>query len=451
MCLTTTQERWRLLPSIVLILAAFGVSSANAQIEETRRAFDDSFTHSGAPNANFSHRKSMRVADRSSGERTSFIAFDLLNLTGNVTSATMRLFVDDVRRDGTVRVSTIIGNWFELGLRFSNQPFINPPVTSFDINDIDEGGYVEVDVTSIIRSFQARMPPPFGIALQSAGDVDVNFATDESSNPPQLVLITDGGPINTAPAVAIVAPADGSSFVEGDSILFTGTAMDAQEGNLAGSLSWTSDIDGLLATANSFSTTLSAGTHTITASVTDSGGLTGTSTITVSVNPAGGGSTQTLTPQDDAFTHAGAPRANFGSRNSMRTANRASGERTSFVDFNWSLVTGTVTSAKLRLYVDRVRRVGTLQTSAVLGNWFESGIRFENQPGISASTTSISFTGAVEGSFIEIDVTTIVQGFQARMPSPNGFALVSAGDLDASFATVESANPPELVLTTTAP
>jgi Big-like domain-containing protein len=93
-----------------------------------------------------------------------------------------------------------------------------------------------------------------------------------------------GGPGNTPPVVTITAPANGSSFPVGTSISFSGTATDAEDGNISASLTWTSSINGTIGSGASFSTSaLSAGTHTITASVTDSGGAPGSAQITLNV------------------------------------------------------------------------------------------------------------------------------------------------------------------------
>ena len=54
----------------------------------------------------------------------------------------------------------------------------------------------------------------------------------------------------------------------GDNITFTGTATDTEDGNISGSLAWTSSRDGNIGSGASFSTTtLSVGTHTVTASL----------------------------------------------------------------------------------------------------------------------------------------------------------------------------------------
>lgn len=91
-------------------------------------------------------------------------------------------------------------------------------------------------------------------------------------------------PPNTAPTVAITAPANATSVTQGASVTFTGTATDAQDGNLAASATWTSSLDGLIGSGGSVSTTtLSVGTHTITFAATDSGGLADSEQITLTV------------------------------------------------------------------------------------------------------------------------------------------------------------------------
>lgn len=93
---------------------------------------------------------------------------------------------------------------------------------------------------------------------------------------------------NIPPAVTITGPADGSGSVEGTSVTFSATASDVEDGDLTGVVAWTSSRDGSIGTGGSFSTsTLSVGSHTITASVTDSEGLQASDAITVNVSPEG--------------------------------------------------------------------------------------------------------------------------------------------------------------------
>ena len=90
-------------------------------------------------------------------------------------------------------------------------------------------------------------------------------------------------PPNNAPEVTITSPADDTTFDSGATISFTGTASDTEDGNLAASLLWTSSIDGAIGADGSFDEILTEGVHTITASVTDSGGATSSASVSITV------------------------------------------------------------------------------------------------------------------------------------------------------------------------
>lgn len=91
-------------------------------------------------------------------------------------------------------------------------------------------------------------------------------------------------PVNNPPTVTIASPANGASFDYGTAIAFVGSAVDAENENLTGALKWTSSLDGTIGQGGSISKVLTAGTHLITASVTDSGGMTGNASVTITVN-----------------------------------------------------------------------------------------------------------------------------------------------------------------------
>ena len=90
---------------------------------------------------------------------------------------------------------------------------------------------------------------------------------------------------NAPPAVLITAPASGSSYAQGIAASFTGTATD-EDGNLSNAISWTSSLQGALGTGATVTRSdLAQGTHVVSASVTDSGGLTTSVTTTITVLP----------------------------------------------------------------------------------------------------------------------------------------------------------------------
>ncbi len=80
-------------------------------------------------------------------------------------------------------------------------------------------------------------------------------------------------PPSTPPVLTITSPADGGSVTRGVAFNLVATATDAQDGNLASSVQWSSDRQGFLGSGSPRSVTLTqAGMHLITATVTDSSG-----------------------------------------------------------------------------------------------------------------------------------------------------------------------------------
>jgi hypothetical protein len=96
-------------------------------------------------------------------------------------------------------------------------------------------------------------------------------------------------PENQPPDVDISAPSAGSIFTEGDSISFTASASDPEQGNLSANIVWVSSIDGQIGAGGSFSTAvLSPGSHEVTATASDAAGLSGSDSVSITVNPGSG-------------------------------------------------------------------------------------------------------------------------------------------------------------------
>jgi len=94
-----------------------------------------------------------------------------------------------------------------------------------------------------------------------------------------------GSGADTAPSVTISSPSNGATFVTGTSVTFTGSSTDVQDGNLSAGMGWTSSLQGQIGTGATFARSdLVVGTHTITASSTDSGSLTGTASLSITVS-----------------------------------------------------------------------------------------------------------------------------------------------------------------------
>lgn len=138
---------------------------------------------------------------------------------------------------------------------------------------IDQSG-LSVSGTGVARTLAISNP-------LAAGTTDITVTVSDGSNVAsdtfQLTVT------NALPVLNISSPTDNSNVTVDDAVLFQASASDAEDGDLSGNIAWSSDIDGSLGTGSSVSTTLSAGTHTISASVTDSGSLVAIENIILNV------------------------------------------------------------------------------------------------------------------------------------------------------------------------
>ncbi len=98
-------------------------------------------------------------------------------------------------------------------------------------------------------------------------------------------LLPDGGVSMSAPVVTIAQPLNGALVDEGTPIVFEGTAVDAEDGPLAGgALVWTSDRAGVIGSGTRVTFGNAAlGAHRIVLTATDRSGRTGLASISLTV------------------------------------------------------------------------------------------------------------------------------------------------------------------------
>jgi PKD repeat protein len=148
-----------------------------------------------------------------------------------------------------------------------------------------------------------------GIISSRDWDFDADGLSDDTSpNPSRVfdapgnhqVFLTVTGPggssttsqtitvnANTPPVINITAPTNGASVMGGTTVTFSGTANDAEDGNISSSIQWTSSLSGPLGTGASIQVgNIAAGAYVITASVIDTGGVAASASINITVTPA---------------------------------------------------------------------------------------------------------------------------------------------------------------------
>jgi trimeric autotransporter adhesin len=182
------------------------------------------------------------------------------------------------------------------------------------------------------------------------------------------------------------------------------------------------------------------GTYSVKLTVSnDAGSNSLTKTNYITVNPAGGGgSTLTFAPTDDAYVLKGTPDGNFGTQPTIRAYN--TDQTLSYLKFNVTGVSGTVTSVKLRLFVTDASNVAGAIYAVADTIWSEGTVTYTTRPAI--GTLLGSGGGAPLGTWVEFNLGVPFTG--------NGvysFALKDGGSDAVRYSSKEGANDPELVVT----
>ncbi len=217
--------------------------------------------------------------------------------------------------------------------------------------------------------------------------------------------------VDAPPVVSIVEPADGTTLTEGATLLLLGTATDARDGDVSGTLEWTSSRQGPLGAGAILTVPgLGAGTHVITASAMDHGGHAGTATVSVTVRPA---EMLTFAAIADAFVVQTAPSSRFGGSAHL-IVNGSGPTIQAFVRFR---VTGTMGQGTRRAVV-RLRTDGSASAGSVSGGtihaitdtgWQELSVSYQTRPAIDGP--ALDAVGSVApGTVVEFDVSDAVSG-----------------------------------------
>ena len=158
----------------------------------------------------------------------------------------------------------------------------NGGTTTLSILEESGNGFVSVGSVGIVQTgWQSYVSYTTQVNFSNTGLQKLRFEFNGGANVRDFNFTLPSS--NTPPIVNITAPDDGVVAESDYSINFTGTANDTQDGDLSANIVWTSDIDGFLGSGTSITTTLSEGTHIVTAEVQDEDAnpLTGSATKTI--------------------------------------------------------------------------------------------------------------------------------------------------------------------------
>jgi PKD repeat protein/predicted MPP superfamily phosphohydrolase len=375
---------------------------------------------------NYGTEGALRVKTQSGSSQQSFLRFDLTSLSGSVVSARLRLYCTDPGTSGG-RVSAAPTSWTESGVTWSNRP--TPDATLATLGAVVVGTWYELDVTSAVTG-----PGPVAFALTGGNTNTVYFSSREGTNPPQLVVETGGGGGGPLPPVAAFSA---NPLTGGAPLLVS--FSDASTG--ATSWGWSFGDGSGSIERNPAHLYTAPGSYTVTLVATNGAGsdtLVRTNLVTVDASAP----VRTFFPVADARTNESSPTSNKGADPVLRIRQEADGSYHSYLRFDLSSLTGTVTSAKLRLFSSDGSDVAGLvyRTS---GAWAESTVTWSNEPGPTGPLITSGGTVAT-GAWFEFDVTSAL-GAAGQLD----LVLQSTSSNSCYYSSREGTNPPELVVTTT--
>ena len=341
---------------------------------------------------------------------------------------------------------------------------------------ITKSGYVTVSATApLLASFTGT--PTIGIAPLNVAFTDTSSGgptgwswdfgdgtTSTLQNPMHMysspgtytvsLMVTRGASTSSSTQtdyITVNAPAPLAASFTGTprsgnaplSVAFTDTSTGTPTG-----WSWTFGDGGTSTEQNPTHMYLAPGTYDVSLTVTRGSGSSTTTSpayVTATTPPP----TQTFTPVADSFTKSNAVTTNYGTQTSIRVKNGGTSTTAynydSFVKFTVTGLSGTVTSAKLRLFcIDPASRGGRVY--AVSDNsWTELGLTAANQPASGAELASIGATTLDTWTEITIPASYFAAGngtytIAIKSPSPS--------DGTTWYSSREGTEPPQLVITT---
>jgi hypothetical protein len=145
-------------------------------------------------------------------------------------------------------------------------------------------------------------------------------------------------------------------------------------------------------------------------------------------------------PTDDTYVRLSKPNSNFGSATSLQ--GDADSLKHILLKFNVSAVSGTITSARLRLFcTDSSPSGGDIHLAD--SSWSEGAVTWNNRPSHNPAIEA-SFGAVSRSNWYELDLTSAVNldtdgviSLLVTVPSTNG----------ADYSSKEGSSDPQLVLT----
>jgi uncharacterized repeat protein (TIGR02543 family) len=156
-------------------------SKHHQQYEYVFNPVADSYVDAGNPGTNFGSNLSLRVDG--SPVLNGYLRFVVGGTKGNVTGATLRVYANSAGVLGYQTQTVSDNSWAESGITYNNAPAVGSVIGASGA--FTGGNYTEVDVSSYVNA-----DGTYSFALTTSSATQINLASRESGNPPQLVVET---------------------------------------------------------------------------------------------------------------------------------------------------------------------------------------------------------------------------------------------------------------------
>ena len=168
------------LVGMLLSLPNAGATSASSRFVPSA----DAYVSQAKPTSNFGTATTLRT-DASPKLERSYLRFDVTQLPGSVTKATLRLYADSRDRFGYTVRSVASTDWPEDGITYANAPQPGAVVAASDA--VARASWTSVDVTGLVHGDGA-----LSLALTASGSSAGVYASRETgTTAPELIVETE--------------------------------------------------------------------------------------------------------------------------------------------------------------------------------------------------------------------------------------------------------------------
>jgi hypothetical protein len=339
----------------------------------------DAYVSESNPGTNYGNSTTLQVNGASNPEMESFIRFTVTGISGSIQAVRLRVYDTTNATNNGPAIYATGTSWAETGITWTTRPARLSGVLD-NKGSISTNIWVEYDVTS-----QVKGNGTFSFVLAADSSDGATFSSRQGSQPPQLVL-TLADSLTTTPSP---------------------TATD---------------------------TSTPSNTPTDNATLTSSPSPTSTNTQTPATN-------LTFVTNADAYVNQSNSSTNYGNATTLQVDGASDPDLESFIRFAVTGISGTVQSARLRVYVTTNGSANGPAVYATGTSWTETGITWNNRP--ARTSGALDNKGSIStNTWIEYNVTSLISG--------NGtFSFVLAADSTdgAVFSSRQGSQPPQLVVT----